>query len=210
MLKNLLLNARNPKGIGGSIMIWSMNLGHSVMAKWGLSHIVIKPDDHILDIGCGGGRNIKRMLTAAFNGKVCGLDYSALSVEKSKKYNKKAIAQKRCEIKQGSVSQIPYEPHIFDIVTAFETVYFWPDFKNDLKEILRTLKSGGTLFICNEVVRMEGKEPPQQYFTKILDMKIYSPNDFLEMLSGAGFIDIQTVLSPNNTFVCVIAKKPLY
>jgi ubiquinone/menaquinone biosynthesis C-methylase UbiE len=49
------------------------------------------------------------------------------------------------------VSQIPWEDGAFDLVTAFETVYFWPDFEGGLKEVRRVLKPGGTLFICNEM-----------------------------------------------------------
>lgn len=206
MLKNFILNLRKPNGMGGAVMLRLMKWGHSRLAKWGLNYLNIKPNDCILDVGCGGGANIKTLLQKT-NGNVYGLDYSALCVEKSRKYNEKAIAEKRCEIKEGSVSNIPYNENMFDIVTAFETVYFWLDSEDALKDILRVMKSGGTFFICNEIVREEGKEPPLKYFYNMLNTKAYSPNDYQKILSNAGFTNIQINLSKNRKKICLTAEK---
>ena len=35
-----------------------MNKSHETMARWGVSHFNINEADKILDIGCGGGRNL--------------------------------------------------------------------------------------------------------------------------------------------------------
>jgi ubiquinone/menaquinone biosynthesis C-methylase UbiE len=198
---------KKPKGIGGSIVLWSMNWVHSVMAKWGLQYLNIKDNDNILDIGCGGGANIARMLKKASNLKLFGMDYSELSVAKSIKYNKKAIDRKQCEIKQGSVSNIPYNESVFNIVTAFETVYFWPDIKNDTKEVLRVLKPGGTFFICNLASGLDNEKYSNEYFIKTLDLKIYSQKDFYDILTESGFVDIKINLSKDKKLICVTAKK---
>ncbi len=49
----------------------------------------------------------------------------------------------RCFIEQGNVMELPYETGKFDLVTAFETVYFWPDLKQSFSEVYRVLKPGG-------------------------------------------------------------------
>ena len=41
---------------------------------------------------------------------------------------------------------------IRDRVTAFETVYFWPELAQNFREVYRVLKPGGVFFICNEAV----------------------------------------------------------
>jgi SAM-dependent methyltransferase len=38
----------------------------------------------------------------------------------------------------------------FDLVTALETQYYWPDLVTDMQEILRVLKPGGALLIIVE------------------------------------------------------------
>ena len=75
-------NTRKPAGLGGKIMVAMMNIGHSVMAAWGLHFLQLAPDAVVLDCGCGGGANIKTLLKRCPKGKVQGIDYSAVSVEK--------------------------------------------------------------------------------------------------------------------------------
>ncbi|MGI6726874.1 MAG: hypothetical protein ACOX62_11965 [Christensenellales bacterium] len=41
-------------------MLAMMNIGHGAMTKWGLQHRDIPADIDILDIGSGGGANIRR------------------------------------------------------------------------------------------------------------------------------------------------------
>lgn len=58
-------NTRKPVGFGGKIMVAMMNLGHSPVAQWGLQFLKLAPDARVLDCGCGGGANIKRLLKNA-------------------------------------------------------------------------------------------------------------------------------------------------
>ena len=58
-------NTRKPVGLGGKIMVAMMNLGHSPVARWGLRFLELTPDAKVLDCGCGGGANIKRLLKNA-------------------------------------------------------------------------------------------------------------------------------------------------
>lgn len=45
-----------------------------------------------------------------------------------------------CRIQRASVSKLPFSDNTFDLVTAVETQYYWPDLIKDMKEILRVLK----------------------------------------------------------------------
>ncbi len=119
-------NTRKPVGLGGKIMVALMNLGHSPVARWGLHFLALTLDAKVLDCGCGGGANIKRLLKKCPQGIVKGIDYSPVSVEKSKKVNEAAIADGRCTVLQGSVADMIFAGDWFDAVTAFETVYFCP------------------------------------------------------------------------------------
>jgi len=80
MLNKFFQNTRKPEGFLGKVMLNGMNSGHTALAEWGFSHINFRPDMHILDIGCGGGANIERMLKECPQGCVNGLDYSEESV----------------------------------------------------------------------------------------------------------------------------------
>ena len=101
-------NTRKPVGLGGKIMVAMMNLGHSPVARWGLRFLELTLDAKVLDCGCGGGANIRRLLKKCPEGIVKGIDYSPVSVEKSKKVNEAAIAEGRCTVLQGSVACLLY------------------------------------------------------------------------------------------------------
>ena len=101
-------NTRKPEGFGGKIMVAMMNLGHSPVARWGLQFLNAAPDAKVLDCGCGGGANSKRLLKKCPQGIVKGIDYSSVSVEKSKKVNEAAIAEGRCAVLQGSVADMMF------------------------------------------------------------------------------------------------------
>ncbi|WP_407454105.1 class I SAM-dependent methyltransferase [Methanobrevibacter sp.] len=210
---NLLINARNPQGELGDKLIDKMNINHEGLAKWSLSHLEILKEDIILDIGCGGGVNIKRFLKMTEN-KVYGIDYSELAVERSAKLNQSSIDVGRCEIIQCSVSDMPFKDNSFDIITAFETVYFWPDFVNDLKEVLRVLKPDGIIFIANEALPKED-DNRQKELIELLDMNIYSKDELIESLRNAGFSDVTTYIKESKDsftgddadWICAIAKK---
>ena len=187
-------NTRKPVGLGGKIMVAMMNLGHSPVARWGLRFLELAPDARVLDCGCGGGANIKRLLKKCPQGIVKGIDYSPVSVEKSKKVNEAAIAEGRCAVLQGSVA---------DMVTAFETVYFWPDLPQCFREVYRVLKPGGTFFICNEA---NGDTDRDEKWTEIIGgMTIYKGAELKVYLEQAGFHDIQ--IHKKKSWLCITARK---
>lgn len=209
----LLINAGNPKGKLGEELINDMNVNHENLAQWGVGHLDISKQSIILDIGCGGGVNVKRFLEMTEN-NVYGIDYSLVSVKKSIELNIEEIENKRCEIRQESVSQMSFDDNTFDIITAFETVYFWPDFSNDLNEVNRILKDDGIFMICNEAIPKENDER-QKEFIELLNCSIYSKNELVSYLNNAGFSNIKTVINESkdsftgedSTWICVIAKK---
>ena len=197
-------NTRKPKGIGGKIMVAMMNFGHADMANWGLQFLDIPENADILDCGCGGGANIKRLLGKYQNSIVKGIDYSEISVEKSRKVNDKAIKNGRCEILQANVMRLPFEQDSFDIVTAFETIYFWPDLQQSFRQIYHVLKSGGTFFICNESNGDTNKD--DKWVEKIGGMTIYNDTQIKSVLEQTGFSHIQ-IEKNEKGWICVIAEK---
>ena len=202
MFKSFFENFRDPKdNFGGRFMLRSMNKGHEKLARWGRSYINIDKDYTVLDLGCGGGRNIEYFLTKA--DKVYGLDHSNTSVKMASEINKKAIDTGRCKILVGDVKNLPFEDESIDIVTAFETIYFWNDIERCFKEIYRVLKKEGQFLICNEVSSKERRDVKK--LLKMINFEIYKPNDLTKMLTELGF-SCQYYLDSKKQMV-VIAKK---
>ena len=197
-------NTRKPKGFGGKIMVAMMNSGHADMANWGFQFLNIPKNAAVLDCGCGGGANIKRLLQKCPEGTVKGIDYSEISVEKTRKVNAKEIQAGRCDVLQANVMKLPFEESDFDLVTAFETIYFWPDLLQSFQEIYRVLKAGGTFFICNESNGDTNKD--DKWVEKIGGMTIYNGMQIKAVLEQAGFSNIR-IEKNKKGWICVTAKK---
>ena len=199
-------NTNKPVGLGGKLMVKGMNGGsHAKLAQWGLSHLEIPRDANILDAGCGGGANVKRLLEKITDGHVTGLDYSEISVAESKKVNRKSIADGLCDIVCADVRNLPFADETFDIVTAFETIYFLPDTEKTFEGILKVLKPGGVFFICNE---SDGHDKEAVKFSKIIDgMKLYDKAQLVNLLEKSGFKNIEP--DESGIWLCVKAEKPL-
>ena len=174
-----------PEGEDGKRLLERMNGGHHEdLALWGLSHVEIASDAQVLDIGCGGGANIERLLARAPQGRVSGLDYSPLSVATSREHNREAIAAGRCAVVEGDSSALPFDDNTFDLVTAFETVYYW-DIEAAFAEVARVLKPGGRFLICNED---DGRDPGSVEFAKLIpNMTMHTPEALEKALLATGF-----------------------
>ena len=198
-------NTRKPVGLGGKLMVAMMNLGHSPVARWGLQFLNAAPDAKVLDCGCGGGANLRKLLKRCPNGTVTGIDYSSVSVEKSKRLNAKAISEGRCCVLEASVAALPFEDNKFDVVTAFETVYFWPGLADCFREVYRVTKTGGIFLICNEVT---GDTDKNDKWTQIIsDMTIYRDVQLKTALEEAGFTDIKIHKNAHQDWLCVTGQK---
>ena len=148
LFRKYVNQTRKPEGFLGKMMISGMNGGHSALADWGMTHLEINAPSDIAELGCGGGRNTGELLKIYPSSKVTALDYSDLSVEKTREYNKEMISAGRCRVVQGNVAELPFEDNSFDLSTAFETVYFWPGIEHCFSEVCRVLKPGGTFCGC--------------------------------------------------------------
>ena len=106
----------------------------------------------------------------------------------------------------GNITKIPLAREIFDLATAFETIYYWPSFDACLVEILRVLKPGGTLVIGNE---MNGEsESDREMEHAVGAMRIYTGDELRMFLKDAGYTHIRVRHDDQRRFLCVAAQKP--
>ena len=203
----LVENAVKPGGFWGRLMIRSMNKGHNALTDWALDYIDVQNGFRVLDVGCGGGKTVAKLCQKVGSGKVYGIDYSELCVKKSKKQNHKNILCGKADIRQASVSELPFEDDSFDFVTAVETYYFWPDKLNDLKEILRTLKPGGKILLVFEMLRSEENPDMWKPVEQRLNIEAVSREGITEILLHAGYQNIRTHIKSGTTWLCATAEK---
>jgi ubiquinone/menaquinone biosynthesis C-methylase UbiE len=203
----LINQVKKPSRWTGRIFLALMNKSHSSLTDWGLQHVQINPDSTILDVGCGGGRTIQKLAAIATEGKVYGIDYADGSVAASRANNQPFIQAGRVEIQKASVSQLPFAENTFDLVTAIETQYYWPDLFNDMREILRVLKPAGTLLIIAESYRHGTYNALQRPVMKLLKSSNLSVDDQRELFLSGGYTDVQIWEERSRGWICAMGKK---
>ena len=198
---------RNPRGFWGGRVLTAMNgKEHAAMPEWALAELEVNPGDHVLGIGCGGGANIDRIFTKCPKCTVRGIDLSKKSLEYTTELNYRAVKDGQCYVIGGSATQLPLAKDSYNIVMAFETIYYWPTIEMGFSEALRVLKPGGTLIVANELDG-EGQEY-RDMERRIGGIRIYTIDDIEQELKELGFTDINSRHDEKRRFICVMAKKP--
>lgn len=193
-------NFGNPKGLLGRMMLISMDREHLPMAQWALEQIRIPDTGKVADLGCGGGYNIRRMLEMSSKAKFIGVDISDESVKRAHKVNKDEIG-KRVKIIRGSAEKLPFKDNSIDLITAFETVFFWTDPEKAFREIYRSLVKDG----CFAVINNYG-DPNVDWEKKVPCMTRYTAEQIADMLKAVGFTDI-TINKKDNLFLVMGYKR---
>ncbi len=203
--KKFINQTAKPEGFLGRLMIRNMNTGHAKLADWGIAKLQIGEPKEILDIGCGGGRHMHALLRRYPQAHGTAIDYSPLCVKMTAKFNRKEVKAGRCAVQRGDVSNLTFPSEKFDLITAIETVYFWPGLVPCFTQVARTLKPDGTFLIIHET---DGIEPIARKFEKIIDlMTDYTVPQLEEALRAAGFSEITVSKHGVFPWIAVAAKK---
>lgn len=197
-----------PIGEEGIKVLDEMNEHHKELSAWGLSFVpqAFTPS-RILDVGCGGGNALRAMSMKWPRSVLSGVDISEESVKVTLTKNRIMHRIGRIDACVASVSDLPFEDGEFDLVTAIETYFFWPDLRNDLKKVASKIHEGGYLLIISEQY-FDGKNDEDLSKTcEQYHMRLTKDNDeMLGFLEDAGF-SAKAETDEDRNWVAFIAKK---
>ena len=206
--ETVLSQFQKPTGWVGRLNLWDMNRRHSKLTDWGLEQVTVGSRDTILD---GGGRTVYKLAGIAREGRVYGVDHSEESVTASRRTNRQWVKMGRVEIQHASVSRLPFADRMFDLATAVETHYYWPDLTADLREVLRVLKAGGRVILIAEAYKGGKFDKRLQRFADAMKATNYAHltvNEHRELLSRAGFCDVQVLEEYDKGWICALGRRP--
>jgi serine/threonine protein kinase len=96
---------------------------------------------------------------------------------------------------------------VFDLVTAVETQYYWPNLVKDMQEVLRVLKPGGTLIIILESYKKGAHQDWKGMAMKLLNSTSLSAGEQRALFSVAGYTDLQIFEETSKGWICAASKK---
>lgn len=197
--------SRKPTGwIGRFVMSKIFNTGNADLNDFAQQLLAIGKTDHVLETGFGTGKLIAAMAELAPEGKVAGIDFSATMLRQAERINHHHIENGTVELQLGECGKLPYPDNSFDKLCSINTLYFWADPEQYLREMLRVLKPQGKIVI--------GFRDEQQLSRLDLSGDIvssYSQTEVLNLLINSGFSDTYTASKDGKPFVsyCAIATK---
>jgi ubiquinone/menaquinone biosynthesis C-methylase UbiE len=204
----VLLQARKPDRWFGRVFAHVMNKGHERMTDWGLRHVTIERRFTVLDIGCGGGATVQKLAAIAADGVVYGIDYAEGSLAVSRELNSQLIEAGHVVIQRASVSQLPFPDDTFDLATAIETQYYWPDLMGDMREIFRVLKPGGKLVVIAEMYKGGKYDWLKFPVMWLLRSSHLSVSDHRQLFASASYVNAEIIEERSKGWICAMAIKP--
>lgn len=182
----IAMHLGNPTGPVGVAVIERLTKSNEVTYTSALQRLAPYPDDRILEIGFGNGREVSRILGLADRLSYAGIDISPTMVAEAGRNNETFIAAAQASFAEGSSSRLNMPDASFDRALALNTIYFWQEPGQDLREIRRVLRPGGKLVLGAVAPRSTvGRAIFDQGF------KLYEQDQIEALLRAAGFDDVR-------------------
>jgi len=128
--------ARRPHGRAARTVYGAPDV-HSFAWEPVLDALGLRPDDVLLDIGCGGGVFLRRALETGCS--AAGLDHSGEMVRLTRETNAEAVATGRLRVVEGSADELPFAAGEFTAVSCIVAFFFFQDPVGVLREVRRVL-----------------------------------------------------------------------
>ncbi|MGD0272246.1 MAG: methyltransferase domain-containing protein [Gaiellaceae bacterium] len=172
-----------PKGLLGRLGGRLMALEHAKINPFVIDQLAVKPDDRILEVGCGSGAASATAASRATGGFVAAVDISPVMVAQTRRRCRKAIAAGRAEVVQAPAEQLPFKDESFTGAFAVFTLHHWADPKQGLSELRRVLRPGGRLVIAERVYGRGNSNGPAASEDAFAS--------FVSRLTEIGFADVE-------------------
>ena len=186
------VSARRPSGWIGRRIYRGGPKAHEASFQAVMDWLGPLQGDRCLEIGCGSGALLQRVLAAGAAG-AAGLDHSPDMLALAMERNRQAIADERLHLKLGDAARIPWPDRSFDAALSANMFFFVEEPERVLAELFRVLAPGGRLVIAT----MAGPLPkPSLRCPWLLPpmgpaLRVYTDEEMRAMYERAGFTNIR-------------------
>jgi ubiquinone/menaquinone biosynthesis C-methylase UbiE len=136
------------------------------------------------------------------------VDYANGSVATSRLTNRRLIAAGRVAIQQASAEQLPYPDGEFDLVTAVETHFYWPNLPKAMTEIRRVLRPGGTVLLIAESYAGGSHDAVHRLVMRVIGSTRLTVPAHRDLLTAAGYEAVSVEEAPGDGWISVLGRKP--
>jgi ubiquinone/menaquinone biosynthesis C-methylase UbiE len=105
-----------------------------------------EPVSHVLDVGCGTGRLLRRLAVKWPTARLSGVDPSEGMTEVARRLTPHATFH------ISPAARLPFGAETVDVVVSSVSLHHWPDPATGLQEVARVLRPGGRLALADVAV----------------------------------------------------------
>ncbi len=145
----------------------------------------LRPDDYLLEVGCGGGAFLEEALRSGC--KAAAIDHSADMIRVARELNRDSIEAKRLEIREGQADSLPYPDGVFTCAVMTGVFGFVSGPLKALSEVRRALARRGRFVLFTGSKEMRGTPAaPEPMASRLY---FYEDRELEELARTAGFDD---------------------
>lgn len=137
-----------PTGLAGRAGGWLMARTNRPHQDNVLGLLELRPGGHVLEVGYGPGRLVRRLLATGLPARVVGVDPSAEMRGAARRANRRAVAAGRADLRLGTAAETGLADASVDTVVSVNNVPIWPDLDAGIRELHRVLRPGGQLLLA--------------------------------------------------------------
>ena len=189
-----------PRGPAGRVAGWVMGRRSSNVQRnrWAVELLDVGPTDRVIELGCGPGVAIAALAGRADRGLVVGVDHSEVMIAQARRRNAEAVRAGRVRLVHAPIDRMHVTDGPFDAALAVNTVGFWPEPAERLRELGALLRAGGRMALVAQP-RCRGATAATS---------AAAGAELADLLTRAGFeVDRSETLELDPPAVCVLGVR---
>lgn len=117
---------------------------------WAVEMLDVKPDDRILEIGCGHGVAVALICEKLSSGTITAIDRSAKAIETARARNGRCVASGRASFHTVALADASFAGEAFNKIFAVNVNVFWLKPARELIALKHLLAPDGALYLFYE------------------------------------------------------------
>lgn len=117
--------------------------------QWATENMDIKPDDNILEVGCGAGIAVTLVAMQLKKGTITAIDQSEAMIKKASSRNASLVAAGKAIFVHAALETITLKAK-YTKIFAFNVSVFWKDASKELAVVKKLLAPQGKLYIFHQ------------------------------------------------------------